>query len=763
VRATLYLSLAQYIAERWPGPDSAGIIAGFLIALLESTVSVFLPCTRTLTVGAALLCAAANAPVQAKPPVAPVKNVSDTYFGVTVADPYRYMEDMKNPDVVEWMKAQSDYTRATLAAIPQRDEVLKEVSTFGDAAAARVSSVQVTGEKFYYLKRRADENIPKLYTRDGVAGTERLLVDPDQMTAPEGKHLAIDYFAASPDNKYLAYGISIGGSEESVLHVIDLATGKQTSDVIDRANFGNPSWLPDGRLLYNRLQKPAPGGAVTDKYVNSRAYVHVLGTNPDADTPLLGAGLAPGVAIEPAEIPVAVSPIGSKYIVGLIINGVQNEFKLYAAPLAALDGDKTPWVKVADNSDDVTGFDVAGDNLYLLTHKGASRFKVLSVPLAKPDLATAQVVVPASEAVVTGIAAAKDALYVRRMNGGVSDLLRVAYTSGAKPIQVKLPFAGDVDGLTADPRRPGAVFNLGGWVRFGGYYGYEPGPNKVVDTGLQPQGKYDNPPNLVSTEVKVKAKDGTLVPMSIVHKKGIKLDGNNPTILYGYGAYGISQTPFYRPTFLPWFDRGGVLAVAHVRGGGEYGEDWHKAGYKATKPNTWNDAIACAEWLVAHKYATPAKLAIMGGSAGGIFVGRSITARPDLFGAAIDEVPASDALRFEFSANGVPNIPEFGTVKKEDEFKALLAMGPYQNVKDGVAYPAVLLLTGINDPRVDAWEAAKMTARLQAAATSDKPILLRIDYDAGHGFGSTKQSQYQERADTLAFLFWQLGVKGFQP
>jgi prolyl oligopeptidase len=723
----------------------------------------YLPRSRTFAIGAALLCAATNVSVQAKPPVAPVKNVSETYFGVTVGDPYRYMEDLKNPEVAAWMKAQSDYTRDTLAKIPQRDELLKEVTTFGDAAAARVSSVGIVGDKVYYLKRRADENLAKLYTRDGFAGPERLLVDPDRMAAPEGKHFAIDYFAASPDNKYLAYGISIGGSEESVLHVIDLASGKETGDVIDRANFGSPSWLPDGRLLYNRLQKRAPGAAVTDKYINSRAYVHVLGTNPDADAPVLGAGLAAGIAIEPAEIPIAAMPIESKYVVGLVVNGVQNEFKLYVAPLATLAGDKTPWVKVADNADEVTAFDVGGDTLYLLTHKDASRFKVISVPLARPDLAAARVVVPASEAVVTGIAAAKDALYVRRMNGGVSDLLRVAYAPGAAPAEVKLPYAGDVDGLTSDPRRPGAAFELGGWTRYGGYYAYEPATQEVVDTHLQPQSKYDNPPDLVSTEVKVKAKDGTLVPLSIVHKKGIKLDGNNPTILYGYGAYGISQTPFYRPTYLPWFDRGGVLAVAHVRGGGEYGEDWHKAGYKATKPNTWNDAIACAEWLVANRYATPAKLAIMGGSAGGIFVGRAITERPDLFGAAVDDVPASDALRFEFSANGVPNIPEFGTVKKEDEFKALLAMGPYQNVKDGVGYPAVLLVTGINDPRVDSWEAAKMTARLQAATTGNKPILLRIDYDAGHGFGSTKLSQYQERADTFAFLFWQLGAKGFQP
>ena len=718
---------------------------------------------RHAAIAAAVLCATAFALAQAKPPVAPVKNVSDTYFGTTVADPYRYMEDMKSPEVAEWMRAQADYTREALAKIPQRDAVLKEVTTFGDAAASRVTSVQITGNNVYYLKRKADENIPKLYAREGFNGQERLLVDPDKLPAPEGKHYAVDYFAASQDNKHIAYGISIGGSEESVLHVIDLATGKETGDVIDRANYGSPSWLPDGRLLYNRLQKLAANAPVTEKYVNSRAYVHALGTNPDDDAPLLGAGLVPGIAIEPAEIPIALSPIGSKYLIGLVINGSQNEFKLYVAPLAALAGDKTPWVKVIDNADDVTAFDVAGEKLYLLTHKNASRFKVVSVALTKPDMASAQVVVPQSEAVITGIAAAKDALYVRRMNGGVSDLLRAAYAPGAKPVSLKLPYAGDVDGLTADPRRPGAAFRFGGWTRFGGYFAYEPALNKVVDTKLQPQGKYDNPLHLVSTEVKVKAKDGTLVPLSIVHVEGLKLDGSNPTILYGYGAYGLSETPFYRPTFLPWFNRGGVFAVAHVRGGGEYGEDWHKAGYKLTKPNTWNDAIACAEWLVAHKYTSPAKLAIMGGSAGGIFVGRSITERPDLFGAAIDEVPVSDALRAEFSANGVPNIPEFGTVKEPDGFKGLLEMSSYHHVKDGVKYPAVLLLTGFNDPRVDSWEAGKMAARLQAASASDKPILLRIDYDAGHGFGSTKKSQYEERADVLAFLLWQFGVKGFQP
>ena len=711
----------------------------------------------------AFLYAAVTAFAQTKPPPAPVKEVTETFFGVTVADPYRYMEDMKNPEVAAWMKAEAGYTRAVLDKIPQRAELLKEVTMYGDAAAARVSGVQVVGDMVYYLKRNANENIPKLYVRHGFSGAERLLFDPDKLKAPEGQHYAIDYFQASPDNKYVAYGISIGGSEESVLHVLDLATGKDTSDVIDRANFGSPAWLPDGRLMYNRLQKLAADAPQTEKYLNSRAYLHVLGSDPDKDAPILGAGVALNIKLEPAEIPILVSPIGSNYVAGVVANGVQNEIKLYVVPINSLAGDKTPWNKVADNADDVTAFDVAGEKLYLLSHKDASRFKVLSVPIASPDLNAAQVVLAPSEAVVTGIAAAKDALYVRRMNGGVSDFLHIGYGAGAKPVMVKLPFAGNVDGLNTDQRRPGAVFNLSGWTRFGGYYAYEPAAGKVIDTKLQPQGKYDNAPDLVSTEVKVKAKDGTLIPMSIVHRKGIKLDGSNPTILYGYGAYGISVTPSYSPTNLPWFNRGGVLAVAHVRGGGEYGEDWHKAGQKLTKPNTWNDAIACAEWLIAQKYSSPAKLAIRGGSAGGILVGRSITERPELFAAAVDQVPDSDSLRSEFMPSGAPNIPEFGTVKDPDGFKGLLEMSSYHHVKDGAKYPAVLLITGINDPRVESWQAGKMAARLQAAQAGDRPILMRIDYDAGHGFGSTKKSQYAERADMYAFLFWQLGVKGFQP
>jgi prolyl oligopeptidase len=710
-----------------------------------------------------LLLASLPASAQDKPPVPPVRPVTDTIFGKTVTDPYRYFEDLKDPEVAAWMKAQADYAKKTLDRIPGRDALLKEVQQYGDAAAARIFGVQVVGDKIYYEKRLANENLPKLYVRDGFNGKERLLLDPDAVKTPGVSHYALDFYVPSPDNKHLAYGVSPSGSEESVIHVLDVATGKPTSDVIDRAHYSSVSWLPDGRMLYSRLQKLPPDAPVTDKFQNQRTFVHTLGNNPDEDPVVFGAGVAPDIKVTPVEGTSVVHTPGSPYLLALANNGVQREFRAWVVPITALAGAKTPWTPVFDTSDDVTDVSVHGEDIYLTTHKGAPRFKVLKTSLAKPDLAAAEVVVPAGESVINGTVAAGDALYVRKMNGGNSELYRLAYAPGTTPTQVALPFLGDIDNLAADPRKPGVAFFLGGWTRFGQYYAYDPKAGSLRDTKLAPQGKYDRPDDLVATPVKAKAPDGTLIPMSIVHRKGLKLDGTNPTIVYGYGAYGISQTPFYRPSWLPWFKRGGVLAVAHVRGGGEYGQEWYKAGYQSTKPNTWRDAIACTEWLVANRYTSTRQVSIMGGSAGGIFVGRAITERPDLFGAAVDQVPASDMLRAEFSANGVPNIPEFGTVKTEEGFNALYAMSPYHWVKDGVTYPAVLLTTGINDPRVDAWEAGKMAARLQAASTGGKPILLRIDYDAGHGLGSTKKQAYEERADTFAFLFWQAGVKQFQP
>jgi prolyl oligopeptidase len=422
---------------------------------------------------------------------------------------------------------------------------------------------------------------------------------------------------------------------------------------------------------------------------------------------------------------------------------------------------KTAWKKVADEADAVTSFDVHGESLFLVSHKDASRFKVLRTSLENPDLNHATAVVPASDVVVVGISAASDALYVQDLDGGLGRLRRLPYLGGSSQ-PVKLPFEGAIQTLVTNPTESGAWLELTSWTKSPLWYSLDASSGKLTDTGLVAPSPVDYS-QVESEEVKARSADGTMVPLSIIHKRGIALDGSHPTWLEGYGAYGITLDPTFRPTLLAFFERGGIFAVAHVRGGGEYGEDWHAGGQKLTKQHTIDDMLAGAQYLIDHKYTSAAHLAGEGTSAGGVTIGGAITQRPDLFGAALIRVGDSDSLRSELMASGPANIPEFGTVKEPDGFKGLFAMDAYQHVKPNTKYPAVLLTTGANDPRVAPWQAAKMAARLQVSTTSGKPVLLRVDYDAGHGLGSTKTQRDGELADEIAFLFWQLGVPEFQP
>ncbi|MFZ0519657.1 MAG: prolyl oligopeptidase family serine peptidase [Candidatus Acidiferrales bacterium] len=702
------------------------------------------------------------AAAQSAPPKTPVRDVTEEFFGVKVVDPYRWLENTSDPEVVAWMKAQNDYTREVLARIPHRDELLKRITAL-DNASDVISGVQVWGGRYFYYKTEPGSDNRKLCTRDSLTAPERLLVDPEKLTTPEGKHYSIDYFQPSADGTYVAYGISPGGSEDSVLHVVESATGKVLSDSIDRGEFASPSWLPDGKsFFYTRAQKLGPGAPPTAKYQKLKVYRHTLGGNPDNEPLVFGFEANPSVKVDENDFSVvAYSPSAPKFLVGLVIHGVKREIDIYAIPFEGEPGAKTVWKKVADQSDDVTGFDVHAGHIYLLCHKDASRFKVLRTSLNAPDLAHAEVAVPASEVVVTGVSAAADALYVQDLDGGIGRLRRLPYSGGA--IQsVKLPFDGAIQSLVTNPTESGAWLELTSWTKSPLWYSLDPKTDKLTDTALMPPSPVDFS-QIESEEVKAKSADGTMVPLSIIHQRGIALDGSHPVWLSGYGAYGITYDPSFSPTWLAFLERGGIYAVAHVRGGGEYGEDWHQGGQLLTKHHTIEDFIACGEYLVEHKYTSPAHLAGEGTSAGGITIGGAITQRPDLFGAALIRVGDSDSLRSETMASGPANIPEFGTVKEADGFKALYAMDAYQHVKAGTPYPAVLLSTGVNDPRVAPWQAAKMTARLQASTSSGKPILLRVDYDAGHGLGSTKSQRDSERADDVAFLLWQLGIPGYAP
>jgi prolyl oligopeptidase len=701
------------------------------------------------------------------PPVAPVRNVVDEHWGVKVDDPYRYMENLKDPEVQAWFKGQADYTAGVLKSIQGRDELLARIKELDAGRPYSISGIRrMTDGRLFYSKRTVEDNLAKLYTRIGLAGEERLLIDPSTMTPPNGGHYSIGFVEPSPDGRYVAYGLAASGSEQEVLRVLDVTSGKDLSDVIDRMEtaYTNPQWLPDGSgFFYSRRRQLPPEAPPTEGYKRTSAFLHRLGADPDKDPAVFAMDLWPGVTMTEEDFPGIVLPSGSDHVIGQIKHGDANQLTLYAAPLSTIATSNTPWKMVSDVPDSVTDFAVHGDQVYLLTSRTAPRFRVVRTPLENPAFASADEVLPSTNSVVRGITATKDALYVSALSGGMNQIIRMDYET-ATLARLQYPDGAPSGGIASAGGNVDGIFvTTTSWTKRSGIYAYDPKMNSFNETGLNPAGKYDEVSGYEAIEVEAPSHDGVMVPLSIMHKSGITLDGSNPTLLSGYGAYGSASSAFFDPQRLAWLERGGILAIAHVRGGGAYGQEWHLGGQKLTKKNTWKDFIACAEYLIEKGYTSPSKLAGQGGSAGGITIGRAITERPDLFAAALVDVGCLDAVRMETTTNGVPNIQEFGTVAKEDEFHALLEMSSYHHVVDGAKYPAVLLSHGINDPRVEPWMSGKMCARLQAATAGGKPILFRVDYQAGHGIGSTK-AQYQEGlADKWAFLLWQIGETKTQP
>lgn len=701
------------------------------------------------------------------PPLPSPSPVTENFFGTNVTDPYRYFEDMSNPTTVAFFKTQNAYTRSVLDMLgAPRQRLFQRIKQL-DNVVASVSSVQVAGSHYFYEKLNPGESTPKLYVRDASGGAERVLVDTAAL-ATTGKHYSINYYEPSLDGSKVAYGISEGGSEASVIHVVDSATGQTLPDQISRAYFvGVTSWLPDGKSFYYvRFPELKPGDPATDKETRAVNYLHVLGRDPDRDVPIFGYGVNPSVPFEKTDFPIVVYSPVSRHMLGLVVHGVKNEQTIYSTPsLSAPPANSTiAWTKIVSDEDDVVSTDLKGSTLYLLTHHGAPTYKVLAMSLDAPNVATAKVIVPAGKSIVLQISVAGDGLYVRSRTGGFAKIDRLALAADGTPgkhSNVRLPFAGAVNVMATDPQTPGALFGLTGWLHSLLYY-HVNAAGQVANTGIKPRANIDVSA-YTSQEVQARSADGTLVPMSIVYRKNLKLDGSHPVNLEGYGAYGITEDPGFSATGIAWIERGGVDATCHSRGGGWYGDAWHRAGMIATKNHTWEDFVACGEWLVQHKFTSKAHLGGQGTSAGGISIGRAITSRPDLFAAALDVVGVSNAMRSEFTPNGPPNIPEFGTVTNEAGFRALNAMDAYQHVVDGTAYPGVMLITGYNDPRVSSWELGKFTARLQQASTSGRPILLRVDYDAGHGFMASSRNQSEQLlTDEYSFLLWQLGDPAFK-
>jgi prolyl oligopeptidase len=444
----------------------------------------------------------------------------------------------------------------------------------------------------------------------------------------------------------------------------------------------------------------------------------------------------------------------------LALSDVRTELRLLIAPVADAVAGKAHWLPVAGFEDEVTDVELEGETIYLLANQGHPRGRVLKGTTAAPAVASAQEIIAQSELVIEAMSLARDGLYLRLLDGGIARLHRLG--RDGRVSDVALPFDGTMSTLATNLTLDGALFGFTGWLEPADVYSVD-AAGHVAATGLTPKPSLDVS-GYESQRLFATAKDGTRIPYAIIHRKGLKQDGSTPAWISAYGSYGITAyTPNFLGRLLALIDAGFIVGFAYVRGGGEYGRDWHRAGQLANKPNTWRDLIAVCEDLNSRKYTASARLAIGGRSAGGITVGRALTERPELFAAVIDGVGWSNPLRYVAEQNGYGEEPEWGAISEASGYHALRAIDSYQAVKPGTAYPAVLLTTGVTDPRVAPFHVAKMAARLQAASTSQRPILLRVDFDAGHGVGSTRSQQDREAADTYAFLLWQTGVKGYQP
>ncbi|MEO8751151.1 MAG: prolyl oligopeptidase family serine peptidase [Casimicrobiaceae bacterium] len=697
--------------------------------------------------GGLLAPAPAIAAGPAYPPTAK-RPVTETYHGVAIVDDYRWLEDGSAADVKAWVAAQNQVARAYLDAIPQRPAIARQVAHLLRTRAVRRYDFEFRGQSLFALKSAPPKNQPQLVVlpRNANPAKERVVVDPLVIDVKGGT--TIDFYRPSYDGRHVVVSLSEKGSEDGTAYVYDVATGKRLPDVVPRVNYptagGSFEWAPDGSGFYY-TRYPAEGERpAADLHFHQTVWFHALGTPVSSDRYVIGRDF-PRIA----EIALSGSRDG-QYLLAEVRNGDGGDIAFHLRDSAG------QWTQVADFKDGIKHMEFGDDNrLYAMSVKDAPLGRIIAIPLATPTLAGASVVVPETNIAPEFALPTKSRLFVTYRDGGPS-VVRTFTLDGkrlpdlpAEPVSDVVIGgrigADDVLVRTMSYRSPPT------WFRFDAVR------NKLVPTRLNGMSKVALVDVVVEREFAV-SKDGTKVPVSIVHRKGITLDGTNPVWLYAYGGYGVSMNPWFDPLLRVWLDYGGVYAVANVRGGGEYGEPWHVAGMLTRKQNVFDDFAAAMRLLVERNYTRPDRLAITGGSNGGLTMGAALTQQPQAMRAVVSNVGMYDAVRWETQPNGVFNTTEFGSVQDAAQFKALYDYAPLLRVRDGVAYPAVLLTTGANDGRVAPHESFKMAARLQAATSSSNPVLLRTEAAAGHGIGTSLAVKIEEVTDVYSFLVDQLGM-----
>jgi prolyl oligopeptidase len=699
-----------------------------------------LAATLAVTLCASLWASQAPSPKKPAYPKTPVRVVTDNYFGTKIEDPYRWLEKGDDPEVVAWTEAQNAFTRKFLDALPQRPLIAEQLKTLWNFA--RQGTPAQAGPYLFFTKNDGLQNQSPVMVQEGLAGPPRVLIDPNTLSA-DGT-VALDWWYPSEKGKYVAYGASANGDEQSVLRVRETATGKDLPDVMDGCRSSSVAWLLDeSGFYYTRFPRPGtvPEGEIN---YNQRLLFHKLGTDPEKDVLVFS---VPGK--KEVGFGVQLSNTG-RYLLITAAEGSDRNTEIYVKDL-----ETGAFMQLAKGSHDAYDGEIYGDTFFCRTTEGAPNGRVFAVDLRHPQRDAWKLIVPEGKDAIEGVGIIDRRLAVQLLHDATSQVKFYAL-DGTLQREVPLPALGTVSGVSG--RWDSALV----FVPFTSF-AYPPSVFRydLEKNELEPFFRPKVPVDLSDIETEqvwYASKDGTKVSMFVVHKKGLKRDGSTPCFLTGYGGFSISEQPYYSPVSAWWLAQGGVWALPNLRGGGEYGEAWHKAGMLGNKQNVFDDFIAAAQWLIANKVTSTPKLCIEGGSNGGLLTGACLVQRPDLFGCVLVEVPLLDMLRYQNFSIARYWIPEYGSSENKDQFKFLLKYSPYQNAPSLVAYPPTLFMAGASDSRVDPLHARKMTALIQAHTTGTAPILLRVESKAGHGQGKPTSKRIDEAADRYAFITEALGM-----
>ncbi|HXM11146.1 MAG TPA: prolyl oligopeptidase family serine peptidase [Terriglobales bacterium] len=680
------------------------------------------------------------------PPKARVEPVEDTVQGHKIVDRYRYLENPNDPDTKLYVEQELSYTRSILDPLPGRRTINARLSQLLEIGT--VGAPQMGGKFYFHTRREGNQNQPVLYMREGLKDADRVLVDVNKMSS-DGT-VALDWWFAADDGRYVAYGTSQSGSEESTLHIVESATGKMLPDTIDRTRFASLAWMKDSSAFYY-TRHPRKGEVPDGEEVyHVKVFYHEIGSDPTKDLLVFGEGR------NPQDIPNLALSEDNRWLLIDVSEG-WTKSEMYLQDLQS----KNPPLEITTGKNFLYGVDFFEGKLYITTNEDAPHYRVFVADAENPKRENWKEIIPQSDAVLQNASVTGGKLLVQYEHNATSEL-KLFGLDGKKLADVPLPAIGNIFSASGRYDRNEIFFGFQSFTVPPSIYRVD-----LSDVKSALWAKVDAPSIDGSAydvqQVWYNSKDGTKVPMFVVGKKGIEKNGKNPTLLTGYGGFNISLTPIFNRSMYLWMEHGGIYAVANLRGGAEFGEDWHRAGMLDKKQNVFDDFIAAGEYLIAQKYTDKDHLAIQGGSNGGLLMGAMITQRPDLFRAVVCQVPLLDMLRYQNFQIAKLWIPEYGSAEDAKQFDWLYAYSPYHHVKPGVEYPAVLFMTGDTDTRVDPMHAKKMAALMQADAkngdSKDKPILLRIESKAGHGQGKPITKQIEEGTDMYSFLFWQLGVK----